>query len=190
MSTQHSQRHSHDDPALKEDIHLLQQGDMDAMERIYKKFQQSVYSFCIRMMGNQYEAKDAIQEVFLRVIEYRESAPVEHFPAWLFKVTRTVCLNLLRKRRAHEEYNDEIYTVSTFGKERDFSLIEVIEQALQQLPPSLREIVILREYDGYSYQEISALLDIELSLVKVRIHRARLSLRKILEPIAGEIRFL
>lgn len=190
MSTQYSPRHSHDDPALQADILLFQNGDMTALERIYKKFQQSVYSYCARMMGNKSEAKDAVQEVFLRVIDYRTSAPVSHFPAWLFRITRTVCLNLIRKKKDYLEYNDEVCSITSYSKEQDFSLKEVLENALLQLPPSLREIVILREYEGYSYQEISVLLDIDLSLVKVRIHRARLSLRKILEPIAEELRYL
>jgi RNA polymerase sigma-70 factor (ECF subfamily) len=190
MSTQYSPRHSHDDPALQADILLFQKGDMYALERIYKKFQQSVYSYCARMMGNKSEAKDAIQEVFLRVIDYKESAPVNHFPAWLFRITRTVCLNLIRKKRNYEEFNDEIYTITSNYREQDFSLKDVLDNALMQLPPTLREVVILREYEGYSYQEIAVLLDIDLSLVKVRIHRARLTLRKILEPIAGELRFI
>ncbi len=69
----------------------------------------------------------------------------------------------------------------------DIGMREFIEKSIAQLPVTLREALILREYEERSYQEIADILGIELSLAKVRVHRARLLLRKMLQPIMKEI---
>jgi RNA polymerase sigma-70 factor (ECF subfamily) len=89
----------------------------------------------------------------------------------------------------HTELDDIIQNSAVFSqpaKQTDVFMAEIINQAIAELPVEFREALVLREYDHFSYSEIAEILGIDLSLAKVRVHRARLSLRKKLSPIVHD----
>ncbi|MBK9246844.1 MAG: RNA polymerase sigma factor [Ignavibacteria bacterium] len=161
-------------------------GSSSAFQMLYRYHSQSVYRFCLRMVGEQNTAQDAFQETFIKVFEHRSEFRGDHFPAWLFIIARRVCLNHLRSQKKHDEFDEEIHGEVTYMRESDFGMKMCVEKALLMLPVQLREAAILREYEGYSYQEIASIVGIDLSLAKVRVHRARLLLKKILAPVVQE----
>lgn len=167
-------------------IESLKTGSAEAFHVLYNKYQQKVYRFCLRMMVDPVQAKDAFQETFIKVYENRKNFKGTNFTAWLFTISRHVCLNMIRSQKNHETF-DEIYHGNMKSPDSDVGLKEVLEQAVQSLPVNLKEALILREYEDCSYQEIADILGIDLSLAKVRVHRARLILRKILQPLVKEI---
>lgn len=170
---------------LDEAVVALRNGSEPAFQVLYRHYGQAVYRFCLRMTGDKPAAQDALQETFIRVYEHSRAMRGDNFGAWLFTIARRVCLNAIRARRQHDSFDEELFQAPK-EQERDVAMQQYIGQALQTLPVPLREALILREYEGYAYHEIADIIGIDLSLAKIRVHRARLALRKILTPLAQE----
>lgn len=171
---------------LASEIESLKQGSAEAFHVLYNKYQQNVYRFCLKMLGDSEQAQDAFQETFIRVYENRKSFRGSNFTAWLYTIARHTCLNHIRSRKEHEVF-DEVYHGTMKAPDTDVGMKEFIEKSIYMLPVSLREALILREYEECSYQEIAEILSIDLSLAKVRVFRARTLLRKLLTPLVKEI---
>lgn len=171
---------------LQEAIEALSKGSAEAFQILYKKYREGIYRFCLRMLGSESEAKDAFQDTFVKVYEHREEFYGKHFSSWIFTIARNICLNMIRARREHDSFN-EVFHAKKMPKYTDVGLKRYIDSAIQQLPEKLREAFILREYEECSYKEIADILDVDLSLAKVRVYRARKQLRKILKPVRKEL---
>lgn len=181
-----SLHNDNEDRNLEELVKELRRGSSEAFHIIYNKYHNRVYRFCLRMLGDQNTAQDAFQETFIRLHEKKHTFRGDNFTSWLFTIARHTCLNYIRSRKEYEEYN-EVFHSERKTQYEDVALKDFIEKAVNTLPVSLREALILREYEECSYKEISEILDIELSLAKVRVHRARVIMRKLLKPIVKEI---
>lgn len=162
-------------------------GDEYAFRYIYKQFSLKVYRFCLKVLTDKEAAKDATQETFIKVYENRNQFNGQNFKSWVYTIAKNCCINTLRKNRHHLELNENIEIKSEEYIPEDCSLISQIEKALNKLPFIYKEVMILREYEDYSYQEIADLLQIEMSTVKLRVFRARGLLRKLLEPVQKEM---
>lgn len=160
-------------------------GSIEAFNFLYERYNRKLYWYCVRMLGNSDVAKDAYQEAFIRVYDKREEFQGENFSAWLFTIARNICLNIIRTRRDFVEIEEDTQ-ITDHVRESDIGMKEYIEKALEKLPVTYREALILREYEDCSYQEIAEILNIDLSNAKVRVHRARAMMRKTLSPIAKE----
>lgn len=176
----------YDDSDLLGTVESMKQGSAEAFRLLYDKYKDSVYRFCVRMIDDRILAKDAFQEVFIKVYEARSQFKAGSFSAWIYAITRNICINHLRARKEYETF-DEGYHVPMKASDGDIGLKDFIEKAIAQLPISLKEALLLREYEECSYQEIADILDIDLSLAKVRVHRARTLLRKLLTPLVKEL---
>ena len=181
-----SKKHKANDEMVQEAVDNLKKGSGEAFHVLYNKYQQQVYRFCVRMVGDQNLAKDAFQETFIKVYENRKNFKGENFTAWLYTIARHTCLNQLRSKKEYESF-DEVYHGSMKAPESDIGMKKFIDEAISMLPISLREALLLREYEECSYQEIADILAIDVSLAKVRVHRARVLLRKLLTPLMKEI---
>ncbi len=164
----------------------LRSGSTAAFQILYKQYSPSVYRFCLRMLGDSAAAQDAFQETFMKVFEHHSEFRGDHFPAWLFTIARRVCLNHLRSMKEHDMFDEEAHSSAPMITSTDVGMQMCVNNALMHLPLQLREAAILREYEGYSYQEIASIVGIDISLAKVRVHRARLLLRKLLAPVMQE----
>ena len=164
----------------------LRRGSAEAFQILYNKYNKKVYRFCLRMLGSQDIAKDAYQEIFIKIFEHRKEFRGNNFAAWLFTIARHTCLNLMRTEKEFDSL-EEVLEFTTNEKESDAGLKDYIQKAISTLPILLREAIILREYEDLSYQEIAQVLNIDLSLAKIRVFRAREILRKLLIPIKQEL---
>lgn len=171
---------------LEKAVKDLNKGSAEAFHLLYQQYNQKVYRFCLRMLEDTNNAQDAFQEIFIKVFEHRNEFRGGNFSAWLFTIARHTCLNYLRKRKDFEELEKALQIPEPI-KESDIGVKDYIKQAISKLPLNLKEALILREYEDCSYQEIADILGIDLSLAKVRVHRARLILRKLLKPIVKEL---
>lgn len=167
-------------------IENLKAGSAEAFQLLYNKYQSNIYRFCLKMLGDTAVAQDAFQETFIKVYENRKNFKGEQFVPWLYTIARNVCYNAIRAKKEHEAF-DEIYHGQMKAPEGDIGMKEFIEKAISSLPVSLREALLLREYEECSYQEVADILGIDLSLAKIRVHRARLLLRKMLTPLVREL---
>lgn len=170
-------------------------GDTDAFEALVLEHQNKVYSLALRMVGNEEDARDMAQEAFIRAFNSLASFRGESkFSVWLYRLTSNICIDFLRGRAKRR-------TVSLIWEDEDgeegeleipderFSpearlerteLRESVRRGLDSLSPEYREILLLREINGLSYDEISRALSLEEGTVKSRIFRARKKLSEFL----------
>lgn len=161
-------------------------GSAEAFHILYKEYNRKVYRFCLRMLGNEEQARDAFQDTFVKVYEKSDQFRGDNFKSWLFTIARNHCLNIIRSNKEEASFDESFHEPAKSNHE-DFGKRDFIKKAIDSLPDSLREAVILREYEDLSYREIADVMNIELSLAKVRVHRARNLLREMLEPLVKEI---
>ena len=167
-------------------LNRARQGDGDAFEELVRAHEKTVYHLALRQLGNREDAEDAAQEVFLKAYTALGSFRGEsRVSVWLYRITSNVCTDFLRRRRetvslsavnedgeqAELELPDERFDPAALAERKD--LREQVGKALRQLPPDAREILLLRELGGQSYEEIAETLNIDLGTVKSRIFRAR-----------------
>ncbi len=177
-------KHS-DTDKLNEAMKRLPEGSAEAFRYLFSKYKEGVYTFCVKMMGDADAAQDAFQETFIKVFEHRFEFTGNQFKSWVYKIARNTCINLLKRRKETTRY-DESYISPVAEKIIDFKLAGEIRKAINSLPDQLKEAFVLREYDDMSYKEMAEILDIDVSLAKVRVHRARLKLQEQLEPIINK----
>ena len=148
-----------------------QKGDSAAFEEIVRAHEATVFHLALRQLGNREDAEDAAQEVFLKAYTGLSSFRAESkLSVWLYRITSNVCTDFLRRRRE---------TVSLSQENEDGEPLE-LELPDERFDPA-REILLLRELGGQSYEEIAATLEIDLGTVKSRIFRARKKLCALLE---------
>lgn len=176
-----------------EDIRLMQlvsAGEAGAFEELVERHQRLVVGTVARMLGNNSDAEDIAQQVFVRVWKSaRRYVPRAKFTTWLLKITRNLVFNELRRRSRHAQLP---LRVETEDEERpirddratapDASLLEqelqrAIETAITQLPETQRMALVLRRYDELSYEQIADVLDQSVPAVKSLLFRARTELR-------------
>jgi RNA polymerase sigma-70 factor (ECF subfamily) len=175
-------------------IRAIQAGDHQAFESLVRRYQRQVANLIYTTMGNRNDVEDIAQEVFLRV--YRSLPRYkygESFFSWIYRITMNFCIDEIRKRKIRKIISLDFLTEDSLERSRkskeqaipsDSILIEekqqVVLSALQRLTPEHREILVLREYENYSYNEIAEALDLTLEAVKSRIFRARTEMRNLL----------
>ena len=170
-------------------------GDPNAFERLVRDNQDRVYSLCLRMAGDRHEAEDLAQEVFLKAWQGLASFHGESkFSTWLFRLAANLCIDAQRKRERRRGVEPAVSLDDPDSSWREPSdprqdpqrqlerteRSRALDRALTRLSDDQRQIVVLRELAGLSYQEISQRLGLDLGTVKSRLARGRLALRKIL----------
>lgn len=162
-------------------------------EVFVKSYQNMVFSVAVRLLGNETEAEDIAQEVFLRA--YERFGDLRHSPTaggWLKTVARNLCLNHLTRYRArwklfsdmateHEGDEREVDWPAPATQEDEMAAADrrrLLEVVLQRLPASQRVPLVLYHLEEMSYEEIAAKLQVSLSKIKTDIHRGRETLRR------------
>ena len=146
-----------------------------------------MYSYVLHMLRDPAVSADITQDVFIRLWEHRKTLEEDRVLSWLLRVARNACIDQVRKRKVRQAVeNDEVTGVDLLqddgpSPERAASAAmfqDRLQHALDRLGEPHRSIVILREVQGYQYNEISDVLNLPLNTVKVYLHRARKALRK------------
>ena len=172
-------------------------GDYQAFEALVNRYEGKVYRLSMRMLRNQEDAEDALQEAFLQV--YRGLKGFEgrsSFSTWLFRLATNVCLMKIRHRETEpapllplEEYlprhEGEHPPLQDWPDKPEEVLLnkesrQKMLEALEKLPAEYRAVFILRDVEGFSNAEAGEALGISVAAVKSRLHRARLTLRGML----------
>ena len=160
-------------------------GDDAAFRALYGRYRKQLFLYCYRMLNDREAAKDALQEVFVKVHEnVAKYKPGTNFAGWVHTIARNLCLNMQRSRRDQVDFDETaLYGVDDRQTEdHDVFLREKLAEEVAALPEIYREAVILREYEGYSYKEIATITDQPMSTVKFRIFKGREMLRLRLGP--------
>ena len=176
-------------------VQAAQQGDQGAFSQLVEQNQGKIYSLCYRMTGNSEDAADLTQEAFLNAWRgLSKFGGQSSFSTWLYRLASNACIDFLRreKRRSalsmtleskDEEDHQADLPDERWSPERELERKEsrqALQAGLAALSPEHREVLLLRETEGLSYQEIARCLGLEDGTVKSRIARARMSLREFL----------
>ena len=147
-----------------------------------KRYQNDAWSLARYLLNDAGDAEDATQEAFIKLWNQRDTIDLERIKPWLLKVTRNDCLDRLRRRR----FVTEVQTVDTHGPVADAQRDEMgrwLKVAIADLEEPYRSLVVLRDVQQHSYEEVARITELNLSQVKVYLHRARKQLREQLTEI-------
>jgi RNA polymerase sigma-70 factor, ECF subfamily len=178
--------------------------DTRAFQQLITTYKLRVFRTAYRLMGNRQDAEEVAQEVFLKVYQSIHSLDdPATLTAWIYRITVNMCLNELRrqKRRPNtvplppwgengDQDASQIDTANATPEEEALrrDLQRCIEVVLGQLSAVERAVLVLRELENRSYQEVADILRVGLSAAKMRIHRARLAFQQLFDQICPELR--
>ena len=182
-------------------VNAFKRGDHSAFEKIVLKYQDRVYNLCYRFLGDKQEAEDSAQDIFIKVYKALKGFKLKSsFYTWLYRIVINTCKNRVKSlefRRAKsrisidddQDRNDhgisgiiDNINLPDMNIEKN-EKIKRIQEAIDSLPPDQKTMVILRDIEGLSYDEIASVTKNRLGTVKSKLSRARLSLRTKLEGI-------
>ena len=168
-------------------ITAAQQGDQHAFDELVRRHREAVITVVYRMCGDVHLAEDAAQEAFVRAWQHLPTyQPRSPFRNWVYRIAINAALDTLRAVRQEREPVDADAAAS--ADDGPEALVERAEQAegvrqaVLNLPPASRAVLVLREYEGLSYREIADTLDIPIGTVMSRLNYARERLRQALAP--------
>lgn len=171
-------------------IRRFKDGDTSAFGEIVLKYQDRVYNLCRHMLGNAHDAEDAAQDAFLKAYQaLPKFRPDASLYTWLYRIATNTCIDYRRKpvfeslfrssasgeELVHDRASDEPSPERLYQSRQ---LDQALREGLGKLSPKLRAIIILKEIEELSYEEIAETLDISMGTVKSRIARAREELQK------------
>jgi RNA polymerase sigma-70 factor (ECF subfamily) len=174
-------------------VSRAQQGDRSAFGELVRMHQQGVIRVVYHLCGDTSLADDAAQEAFIQawmhLPAYRPESPLRN---WLYRIAVNAALDMLRREKRMDGQDIDILPLEDTHPGPESILIEKdrsrqVQKAIQALPASSRAVLVLREYEEFSYQEIAAALDIPLGTVMSRLNYARTRLR---EMFATELYFV
>jgi len=168
-------------------IHAVLNGDAERFGQLVLKYQDRLFNGVARMLGSASDAEDVLQESFLQA--YRKLSTFREcssFYTWIYRIAINAAINLRRKERRnltlseHAQFNERLVTDSDSAPAHRLEQSEdvrEIQDGLNQLSDEHRNILVLREIEGMSYEDISEILAMPIGTVRSRLHRARLQLR-------------
>ncbi len=181
--------------ALAELVAAAREGDREAFDEVVRVTHADTYTLAYRLVGNEEDARDVVQEAYLRAYRGLKSFRGEaRFTTWLYRITANCASTHLGRRRRHQ--HDELPEDDGVVDEHPGSdpaevaaaalLRDRVSAALAGLPPRLRAVVVLRDVYDLPHDAIASELGISVTAAKVRLHRARRRLREELFPLPGE----
>jgi RNA polymerase sigma-70 factor (ECF subfamily) len=187
-----------------DDLTLVQRvrtGDQRAFKLLVERYQRKVYAVAVGMLKDREEARDVAQEAFVKVYKYLDHFKGDaSFYTWLYRITVNICIDVLRRKGSakgddHVEFDESVKfdtseaNIGALGTRLGTNpqksalrreLADRITAAIQQIPEAHRQILLLREVEGMSYEELARTLNIPKGTVMSRLFHARLKMQKIL----------
>jgi RNA polymerase sigma factor (sigma-70 family) len=159
------------------------EGSQKAQFQLYKLYYKPMYSICMRIINNETEAEDVMQEAFLNAFSKIDTYKGEvSFGAWLKKIVINRSLDYLKKRKVKiEEISEKTNQIIDYQMETKEVNMKVIKDAIQKLPDGYRVVLSLFLIEGYDHEEISEILGISNSNSRTQYLRAKNKLRELLK---------
>jgi len=179
-------------------IDRFKNSDQSAFEELILKYQDRVYNLCRHMLGNAHDAQDAAQDTFIKAYRNLEKfIPESSFYTWLYRIAVNTCLDYKKR-----PFFESLFTTS--GESEELMIEEIapapsperlyaskqirnaLLKSLKKLSPKLRTVIILKEIEGFSYEEIAEITEMSIGTVKSRIARAREELRELMKEFTEQ----
>ncbi|MDP3111514.1 MAG: sigma-70 family RNA polymerase sigma factor [Thermodesulfovibrionales bacterium] len=168
-------------------------GDISAFEELVLNYQDRIYNLCLYMLGSKHDAEDAAQDTFLKAYRsLNDFKPNASLYTWIYRIAVNTCIDYKRKplleslfRRS--DTGEEVvieHPSDSPSPEKVYESKQIqnaLQEALRKLSPKLRAVIVLKEMEGLSYEEIADTLDVSIGTVKSRISRARDELKILLK---------
>lgn len=180
-------------PELQEELERLataaREGDRGAFDELVRRTYVDTYTLAVRLTANEEDARDVVQEAYLRAWrgmgKFRGDA---QFTTWMYRITANAAYTAVQKRRrrrvepleAADEPPELAVEALPEAAAESALLLDRLSDAVAQLPPKLRSVVVLKDVYGLAHEDIAEELGISVAAAKVRLHRGRRKLREIL----------
>lgn len=174
-------------------MEMVRDGKVEKLAILFERHHVKLYNFFLRITWSQGLSEDLVQEVFCRILKYRNTYRAESkFTTWLYQIARNTHIDHLRKVKEELPIEEQwVETESTDSnpeeeveQEQD---IQFIREALARLPLKKREILLLSRFQNLKYKEIAELMDCQIGTVKATVHRAIKDLSKIYIELSGGV---
>ena len=173
---------------VSDEVLVLQfrNGQLNSGSLLYLRYKDAIYSFCLRMLQDSEGAKDATQDTFMKMVTNIQSLNNgTAFKSWLFSVARNEVLMIVRRNKIvpMEQFDDETVVfdhATPLSITIQSEMKEKIYTAMLRLKPAYREAYMLREIDGFSYEEIAVATGTTVSAVKSKLFKSRVALNEML----------
>jgi RNA polymerase sigma factor (sigma-70 family) len=143
-------------------------------------YSDNIYRFILKNMRDEDEARDVVQDTFEKVWLKSSEVAFEKSKSYLFTTAYRLMLERIKKKKRQEPIDNTLRVVTGDSGNPEFDLRRVLKEAVDKLPDDQRSVIMLRDYEGYSYQEIGQITGLKESQVKVYIFRARVALKNYL----------
>lgn len=180
----------YDDIALFEVLKNQDSNSEKAFSVLYDRHSQRVFAYCRRFLGNTENAEDVFQETFIRFFNSSKNSErvMTNVAAFIVKIARNLCLTYKSSEIVKVEYQE--YMGESHLEDlslEDNEMVHLVQLAIKKLPEEYKEPLVLKEYEGFSYQEISEITGESVSNIKVRIFRAKQKLKEIMNSAELDI---
>jgi RNA polymerase sigma-70 factor (ECF subfamily) len=181
-------------------LEFQQNNTVKAYEILVERYKNPLTNYIFRFLGDYEACLDVVQETFIKVYRYKDSySSVAKFSTWIYTIAGNLARTEYQRRRRRK-----FFSINAYGEEKDETFEipdesyrpdevtdsgikdEIIQKAIRKVSPAYREMVILRDIQGLSYEEISEISGVRVGTVKSRINRGRAQLQKLLEDIYKE----
>lgn len=180
--------------SFDDDYSIIKQfidGDKLAFQNLVKRHKEKVRNIIYMTMNNSAMVDDIAQDVFITIYRNLKHFRFEsQFTTWLYRITVNKCKDYLRRMNVRKIFSpiEEGYEVSEYHSPvENNDISKIVTNAISKLPVKLKMPLILKDIEGFSYQEISETLNCEMGTVKSRIFRGREKLKEILQPLEKEL---
>jgi RNA polymerase sigma-70 factor (ECF subfamily) len=196
-----------DGPSDVELVARCQRGEAQAFETLLGRYRRKVYGLAMGMVGNRDDAMDVVQDAFVRVFRHIGRFQGDSsFYTWVYRITMNLCIDHVRKgsRMRAAPYEDRLshegvdqgdfpvlpvrHDVNPGKAARRHEIMDHVSAALEELPPHHRAVIVMREFEGLSYEEMAHVMQVPKGTIMSRLFHARQKLQKALAPfLDGEI---
>jgi RNA polymerase sigma-70 factor (ECF subfamily) len=185
--------------ALKNDYELIQivrdktNDSTLAFEEIYNRYSKRIYTYCLRYLSNNKElANDIFQDVFERFYEtiIKNKINIDNISAFLLRIAKNLSINEKNKRSYKNisiEGMDFPYKEENSIENNEIN--QLLKLAIDSLPKDYKESIVMKEFMDMSYNEIAEALEIDISIVRIRIYRAKQKIKELLKPYLNELEY-
>jgi len=181
-------------PETRADNVLMQKvrdGDLAKMAILFERHHRALFRYFVRLTGNRELSEDLVQDVYFRMLKYRQTYRDGHpFASWMYQVARNAHIDSAQKRKAEvfempmeEPASGEPDASEVLSRRQDIGLLR---RALAALPVEKREVLVLSRFQNLKYEQVADILACDVGTVKVRVYRAIKALSQIFFELAGE----